>query len=304
MVNLSVIICTYNPIQGVFEQCLGSVKNALEGVDSYEVLIVDNNSSAPLAELPWLDQYLDHNWRVITELQQGLTPARIRGIEESKGELLVFVDDDNFLRPDFFQMGLAIARDHSFIGAFSGQVNLVFESEPEAWTRPYWGMLVHRRFEKDIWSNQPHLDLSMPCGAGLYVRRSVALYYRDLHHQGKRKFKLDRSGASLFSAGDNDLAACACDIGLGVGLFHALWIDHYIPLRRTSKQYLLALSKGIAASTIIFKSFRGEFPQKKTFKNRLADKLRLLLKDGISREFFKSVLEGEKLGQKMLEGVE
>jgi glycosyltransferase involved in cell wall biosynthesis len=28
---------------------------------------------------------------------QGLTPARTKGIREAKGELLVFVDDDNFI---------------------------------------------------------------------------------------------------------------------------------------------------------------------------------------------------------------
>ena len=39
----------------------------------------------------------------------GLTPARLRGIRESRGELLVFVDDDNVLERDYLEVALALA---------------------------------------------------------------------------------------------------------------------------------------------------------------------------------------------------
>jgi glycosyltransferase involved in cell wall biosynthesis len=301
VMKLSVIICTYNPQETVFKKCLHAVQSALANLDDAEVLIIDNNSSVPVEQLPWISRYLDRRWRIMVEDEQGLTPARLRGIKESKGDLLVFVDDDNFVRSDFFERGLDIARDKTYIGAYSGQVNLVFEVEPEAWTERYWGMLVFRRFEKDLWSNLPHLEASMPCGAGLFVHRQVALFYLSLHIEGKRKIKLDRSGTSLLSAGDNDLAACACDLGLGVGLFSSLWLDHYIPAKRLTKPYLLALAKGIAASTIVFKSYRQEFPVARTMKNKIADGIRLIMKDGISRDFHLAVLDGEALGRKLLE---
>lgn len=84
------------------------------------------------------------------------------------------------------------------------------------------GNLVIREFDHNVWSNLPRLPESMPCGAGLCVRRNVALHYLDLHESGKRSFQFDRNGTSLLSGGDNDLAACACDIGLGVGLIASL----------------------------------------------------------------------------------
>lgn len=300
--KLSVIICTYNPQETVFGNCLQSVRNAIANLSNVEVLIIDNNSTTPVEQLSWVGVYLDTRWRVIMEKEQGLTPARLRGIKESSGDLLVFVDDDNYVRSDFFEQGLHIADRSGHIGAFSGQVNLVFEAEPEAWTKRYWGMLVYRRFDSDVWSNLPHLEASMPCGAGLFVRRQVAMFYLNLHLEGKRKIKLDRSGSSLLSAGDNDLAACACDLGLGVGLFSALWLDHFIPAKRLTKSYLLALAKGITASTIVFKSYRKEYPAPRTLKNQIADGIRMILKDGLSRDFHRAVLEGEAIGRKLLEG--
>jgi hypothetical protein len=171
---------------------------------------------------------------------------------------------------------------------------------PENWTKKYWGMLVHREFKADRWSNLPLLAETMPCGAGLFVRRQVADYYWKLHKEGKRGFQLDRSGSSLLSAGDNDLAACACDIGLGVGLFSNLIIDHYIPAKRLTKEYLLKLAECIAASTIVFRSYRGDFPVKSTLKNKIANFLRLILKNNIDRQFFLAIIKGEKIGKSIL----
>ena len=50
-----------------------------------------------------------------------------------------------------------------------------------------------------------------------------------LNQTGKRSFQLDRTGNSLISGGDQDLAACACDLGYGVGVIAALRLTHLIP---------------------------------------------------------------------------
>ena len=41
--------------------------------------------------------------RVVREDRLGLTHARTRGIEESSGEVILFVDDDNILREDYLE---------------------------------------------------------------------------------------------------------------------------------------------------------------------------------------------------------
>ena len=43
------------------------------------------------------------NGRHVREDELGLTPARLRGVAEAVAELLVFVDDDNILDPDYLE---------------------------------------------------------------------------------------------------------------------------------------------------------------------------------------------------------
>ena len=96
----------------------------------------------------------------------------------------------------------------------------------------------------------------MPNGAGLCVRKKVADYYFHLNASGKRDFVLDRVGSSLNSCGDFDLAACACDLGQGVGLFASMKLSHLIPAERMAEDYLLRLVEAIGYSAVILESFR------------------------------------------------
>lgn len=297
---LSVIVCTFNPDPATIRRCVACIREALEAVPGTEVIVVDNNSTIPVSETLDDERRLMPALRFAREERQGLTPARLRGIVECSGDLLVFVDDDNFVRRDFFANGLRLAQAHPHIGAFSGQVNLVFETEPPEWTKPYHGLLVRRIFDRDLWSNLPNLDDTMPCGAGLFVRRAAALHYVHLHDSGGRNIQLDRKGSSLFSAGDNDLAACACDIGSGVGLFHELMLDHYIPAGRLEKDYLLRLTRGIYTSSIVFKSFRGGRPEPYTRGRWLLDRVRLILMGPLKRAFYRAQLVGEADGRRMI----
>lgn len=303
MSSVSIIVCTYNPIQHIFSRCLNALAKAIAIRKPDEIIIVDNNSTTPLTEQDYIKRFADlhANVSIVNESKQGLTPARLKGIRLAKKNLLVFVDDDNIVAPDFIEKGLQMSDKNPHIGAWSGQVKLEFEKMPEPWTKKYWGLLVHREFDSDYWSNLPHLAATMPCGAGLFIRKNVADYYYQIHETGKRKVQLDRNGKSLFSGGDNDMAACACDMGLGVGLFHKIVVTHYIPSFRVEKQYLLRLAEGIAASAVVFKSFRGEFAAAPTVKNRLAYHLRCIIKNPTDRAFYQAVTRGEKMGLKMIQ---
>ncbi|MBA3257108.1 MAG: glycosyltransferase, partial [Pyrinomonadaceae bacterium] len=240
--------------------------------------------------------------RHIREEELGLTPARLRGIQESTGEILVFVDDDNVLDADYLEWVVRLADDWPMIGAFGGQVRPEFEEEPPEWTREYWQRLAIREFKQDKWSNVPGLDDTTPYGAGLCVRQRVAGEYLAYHVNGKRKFVLDRAGASLLSAGDVDLAATACDIGLGNGLFTSLKLTHLIPRERVEENYLLRLLEAQAFSGIVLSSFRshGATPKRLGWKTIAADQLRILLMDRKKRRIFRALRNGQKEALKFL----
>src|SRR5580704_8982096 len=252
---LSVIICTHNPRPDYFQRCIGALREQRLSGDQWELVVVDNRSDEPLADR------IDLSWHPhahrVREETLGLTPARLRGIRESKGDLLVFVDDDNVLDVDFLETALRTMEERPFLGSWSGQCRPGFEAPPPEWTRRYWGNLVIRQFDKDVWSNLPRLPASMPCGAGLCVRRDVVLQYLHLHESGKRSFQFDRTGGILLSGGDNDLAASACDIGLGLGLIAALKLQHLIPPQRLTVDYISRLAEGIAFSSTLLDAERG-----------------------------------------------
>lgn len=265
----------------------------------WEFLLVDSGSEIPLSSR------VDLSWhplsRCVREDVGGLTRARLRGIAEAGGELLVFVDDDNELDADFLENALRLASAWPTIGAWSGASRPRFDSAPAEWTKRYWGNLVIRDVPSDLWSNLPLLPETMPCGAGLCVRRQVAAHYCQLHDEGKRGFVLDRTGQSLMSGGDNDLAACACDLGMGVGIFSSLRLTHLIPDARLQEDYLVALAKGIALSAILLRSFRGDSIRRPTTKRRIADILRMMLLSRRERRFFRATRQGEREAYRMLE---
>ena len=86
---------------------LAALRGQTLPAEQWEFLLVDNASEHPRPEI-W-----DNSWhssvRHIRENELGLTAARLRGIRESRGELLVFADDDNVLAPDFLVQATAIS---------------------------------------------------------------------------------------------------------------------------------------------------------------------------------------------------
>jgi glycosyltransferase involved in cell wall biosynthesis len=291
--DISVITCAHNPRTDYLKQVLEALSNQTLDKEAWEYLLVDNASDELLAS------HFNLSWhpraRHVREMKLGLTHARLRGIRESRGVLLVFVDDDNVLDTDYLERTLRLSQEWPLLGAWGGQVRAEFETIPREWTRKYWSRLVIREFDQDRWSNLPYLHDTMPSGAGLCVRRCVAECYFEYHKNGRRPLMMDRTGNSLLSGGDTDLAATACDIGLGTGLFSSLKLTHLIPRERLEEDYLAKLLEGLAFSGVVFNSFRANGSTNKTIslKSRIGDVLRLSLMDRRERRFFRAIRRGE-----------
>ena len=299
--TLSVVICTHNPRTDYFGRTLEALRQQTLPREKWELLVIDNRSEPPVSER------FDFTWhpgaRVVREEKLGLTPARLTGIREARGDLLVFVDDDNLLAPDYLETTLRIAGERPYLGSWSGQCRAEFEKTPPEWTRRYWGNLVIREFSEDKWSNLPRLGETMPCGAGLCVRREVARHYLHLHDAGQRTFQFDRTGGSLLSGGDNDLAACACDIGLGQGIVASLNLTHLIPSERLSKDYLTRLAEGIYFSAVILAHLRSSEAELASYRVRMRERLRCLLLRSPHRDVQLAALRGRERGLRYLASI-
>lgn len=250
---VSVILCTHNPRKEVLQQTLDGLKRQTLDHEQWELLLIDNGSKVAVDDF-FLDDGLP--MRIIREDTLGLTPARLRGIREAQGGLLVFVDDDNVLDPQYLQNAQKICFEHTEIGAFGGSIVPQFETPPEEWTRPYWYLLAIRETPEDHCSMIQGDADAEPCGAGLCVFRKVAYQYAKYLTVDPVRRALDRAGDSLASAGDMDLVYTAFDCGFGIGRFRSLSLKHLIPPTRLNEAYFLRIFEAMYYSGTILLMIR------------------------------------------------
>jgi glycosyltransferase involved in cell wall biosynthesis len=240
MLELSVVICAHNPRPQYLRRVLEALRSQTLPKEQWELLLIDNLSSDPLTarwDLSW-----HPNGRHILETELGLSAARERGICESSGSVLVFVDDDNVLDPNYLSTARSIGIEWPKLGAWgSGATIPEFELEPAESVKAFLPCLALRDVDVARWGNVP-VDESTPWGAGLCVRREIAEAYCRLNERSALELT-DRKGKSLSSAGDVEISYVARHDGFGTGVFPELKLIHLIPKERVSSDYLLKLSQ-------------------------------------------------------------
>lgn len=282
--DISVIVCSHNPRPEYLRRTLAALHAQTLPVQQWELLLVDNASKESLSDhydLSW-----HPNGRHVREEELGLTAARLRGFKEARGELLILVDDDNILDPDYLEQATGLGREWPMLGAWGGQIRAGFEVEPPEWTKKYWGMLAIRENPGDRWSNIPDFEDTTPWGAGMVLRRKVAAAYAEMIATDPKRRDLDRKGNDLCSCGDSDLAATSIELGLGTGCFNRLKMTHIIPASRLSESYLLKLTEGITYSGTLLQGWRGvHTPAHPTLARRFLEVVQLIRMSPSRRRF-------------------
>lgn len=296
--QLSVIICAHNPRPEYLRETLAALAAQTLPKAEWELLLVDNASQEALASR-WDLAWHPHGHHVREE-DLGLTPARLRGIREAHGEVLVFVDDDNVLAPDYLQQARDMANGWPMLGAWGGRIEGRYETPPLEWTKPYLAMLAIREVPRARWSNDYDDGEAHPCGAGMVVRRSVATAYAEKLRADAVRRGLDRKGKLLISCGDIDLALTAIDLGLGIGMFERLRLTHLIPAGRLEENYLLNLAESMAFSAILLHSFRQRLPARPPLARRIYELGRLPFMDARSRRFEQARRQGARQAREFL----
>jgi len=237
------------------ERVLAALRAQSLPATSWELVLVDNGSDEAVAER------IDLSWhpaaRCVREDELGLTAARLRGIAEARGDVLVFVDDDNVMSTDFVAKVVEIGEHYPILGSWgSGRIEPEFEMQPPTELRPHLARLALRHYERAHWSNNPDDWSSTPVGAGLCVRREVALEWAQRVRAGDL-ITFGRTGQELLGGEDITLALTARRFGLGWGTFPELRLTHLIPPGRLTKSYLLRLTEGSALSTVVIAEASG-----------------------------------------------
>ena len=146
MLKITCIICAYNPRIDYLNQTLDSLRAQCFGCEDWEFILVDNNSKEPLADRVDLSDL--PNARCVHEAEPGLTHARLCGIREARGEVIVFVDDDNILDSQYLSVAWELFAENRLLGCIGGSLIPRFECEPPVNSEPFWECLALRTVEQ------------------------------------------------------------------------------------------------------------------------------------------------------------
>ncbi len=123
-IPVSVIVPVYN-VRRYLAQCLDSILD--QTFTDFELLLIDDGSEDGSGTI--CDAYAAKDGRVRTIHQEnaGASAARNRGLDEARGQYVMFVDSDDYIDPDCLERALSDIRDSHADLYISGLVVETFE---------------------------------------------------------------------------------------------------------------------------------------------------------------------------------
>lgn len=184
--KLSIIIVNYN-VKFFLEQCLGSVKKALKGIDS-EIFVVDNNSVDGSVEM--LNEKFTEVKKIFNKENVGFSTANNQAIKQAQGEYILLLNPDTLVEENTFEKVLDFMNRHANAGGLGvkmidGKGNFLPESKrglptPKAAFYKIFGLA--KLFPKSKTFNEYHLgylneaethEVDVLSGAFMLLRKSV-----------------------------------------------------------------------------------------------------------------------------------
>lgn len=237
---LEVVVCTYNHAALLDGALTALARQRVPEDEAWSVLVVDNNctdSTAAVVERHRGEGRIP-DLRRVQEPEQGLTPARLRGVRDTTAPWIAFVDDDCVLDEGWVAGVLATAAAHPEAAAIGGKVVLRYERPPSPFVRDFsW-----------VFAAQDHGDepraVDFLVGAGMVVSRAA------VQECGWADGPLlaDRVGAKLVSGGDVELALRVSSGGREIRYAPDCVLHHTITSARTSMRHLVPLVRGLGRS--------------------------------------------------------
>ena len=238
--TISFIICTYNRAKYIYECLSRLAKNTSK--EGWEIVLVNNNSTDHTADEceRFVKDYKPTNYHYFVETQQGLSYARNRGVAEAKGEWLVFLDDDAMVSEDYIANLQEHLKQHPEAGAFGGAIAPFFEGETPNWLNP-WSMSFVSAIDL---GSQVKLfpSKSYPIGANMGISRAT------VEKVGMFNTTLGRTGNNLMGGEEKDIFNRIRQAGIPIYYFPDIKVQHCIPPKRTTKEFIAKLGEGVGMS--------------------------------------------------------
>ena len=107
--DASVVVTMYNT-EKYIDQCIESLLNQTK--DNIEIIVIDDGSTdrSPAIVAAYAEEH--ENIKIVTKENGGLASARIAGLKVASGRYVGWVDADDFLEPDTYEVMLGLLEDN------------------------------------------------------------------------------------------------------------------------------------------------------------------------------------------------
>ncbi|MEH2241417.1 hormogonium polysaccharide biosynthesis glycosyltransferase HpsE [Nostoc sp.] len=243
--DFTVAIPTYNG-ESRLPELLERLQNQLHTENlSWEIIVVDNNSTDNTAKVV---QTYQQNWqcpyplKYCFEEQQGVAYARKRAVQQAEGQLIGFLDDDNYPRSNWVFQAVAFGEKYPLAGAYGSQIHPDWEVEPpENFQRIAPFLAITER------GNLPLLYETakklLPPAAGLVVRRKAWL-----ESVPDKSILTGRVQGNMLASEDLETLSHIQKSGWEIWYNPEMEVSHKIPSFRLQKEYLIPFFRGIGLS--------------------------------------------------------
>jgi glycosyltransferase involved in cell wall biosynthesis len=240
LIKVSVAIPTFNRADFLRETLAGIAAQQFPR-DHFEVLVIDNNSRDHTRSVVEAFARAHPAPRYVLETQQGLDFARNRAINEARGDIILFGDDDILVQPDWLaQMSVPLLADTAErIGAVGGEVIPIFPDGLPDWVREWHAPLAFRS------DTGPLEARHSPMGANLAFPKWV------FDRIGPFHTALDRAAGNYFSGGDSEMIRRVRSAGLEIWFSPDAAVKHQMPASRTTFRYARRHAFDSARSRVI-----------------------------------------------------
>jgi glycosyltransferase involved in cell wall biosynthesis len=240
--GVSIVICCHNS-EKLLPRTIAHLKQQQVSDEvKWEVLVIDNASidaTASVATQCWRDNG-PAPMRVVHEPRLGLSYARERAFHEAQYELVSFIDDDNWVDPEWVMTASRCMSADSRLGALGSANTAVADVPIPAWFSRYCHYYAAWNF-----SESATVPTRFLTGAGMTIRKSA--WFR-LRQNEFRLHLTGRCGTRLLGLEDIELGFALQLTGWKIGVEPRLKLNHYMPPQRLRWTYLRRLIRGAGES--------------------------------------------------------
>jgi glycosyltransferase involved in cell wall biosynthesis len=265
--GVTLAICTHNGKNKLQQTIYHILNQDVHTNISWELLVIDNASTDDTSN------FITQLWpntrsqqlRIISEEKLGAIHARQRAIQEANYAYLSYIDDDNWISPNWVEEIFNIFEQNPSVAIVSCPSTANLSYTPPSYFEGLKGWLAigTRCSEEGIIQIRPMSFWT----AGLSLRLEA---FNILENTSYSICLTGRTGNQTYGGEDHELCLTLTLMGWDIYYTHQIYFIHDIPSSRLEVSYLEKLIHNGGKSKAILEIYRNEYWQKKFYNPYLS----------------------------------